>query len=73
MRDVLNRIAPRRMAIFDPLEVELTNWEEAEVKQLEGAVNPEDSSLGMRKIPLENIYGLSKVILGRRKSQIFSP
>jgi glutaminyl-tRNA synthetase len=39
------------MAIFDPLEVELTNWEEAEVKQLEGAVNPEDSSLGMRKIP----------------------
>ena len=51
VRDVLNRIAPRRMAIFDPLEVELTNWEEAEVKQLEGAVNPEDSSLGMRKIP----------------------
>ena len=51
VRDVLNRIAPRRMAIFDPLEVELTNWEEADIKQLEGAVNPEDSSLGMRKIP----------------------
>ena len=51
VRDVLNRIAPRRMAIFDPLEVELTNWEEVDIKQLEGAVNPEDSSLGMRKIP----------------------
>ena len=51
VRDVLNRIAPRRMAIFDPLEIELTNWDEAEVKLLEGAVNPEDSSLGMRSIP----------------------
>ena len=51
VRDVLNRIAPRRMAIFDPLEIELTNWDEAEVKLLEGAVNPEDSSIGMRSIP----------------------
>ena len=51
VRDVLNRIAPRRMAIFDPLEIELTNWDEAEVKILEGVVNPEDSSLGMRSIP----------------------
>ena len=51
VRDVLNRIAPRRMAIFDPLEIELTNWDEAEVKLLEGAVNPEDASLGMREIP----------------------
>ena len=51
VRDVLNRVAPRRMAIFDPLEIELTNWDEAEVKLLEGAVNPEDASLGMREIP----------------------
>ena len=51
VRDVLNRVAPRRMALFDPLEIELSNWDEAEVKLLEGAVNPEDPSLGMRKIP----------------------
>ena len=51
VRDVLNRVSPRRMAIFDPLEIELTNWDEAEVKLLEGAVNPEDASLGMREIP----------------------
>lgn len=51
VRTVLNREAPRRMAIFDPLEIELTNWDEAEVKQLEGVVNPEDASLGMRTIP----------------------
>lgn len=51
VREVLNRVAPRRMAIFDPLEIELTNWSEEEVEALEGAVNPEDSSLGMRKIP----------------------
>ena len=51
VRDVLNQVAPRRMAIFDPLEIELTNWDEAEIKLLEGAVNPEDASLGMREIP----------------------
>lgn len=51
VRTVLNREAPRRMAIFDPLEIELTNWDETEVKQLEGVVNPEDASLGMRTIP----------------------
>jgi glutaminyl-tRNA synthetase len=51
VRDVLNRVTPRRMALFDPLEIELSNWDEAEVKLLEGAVNPEDPSLGMRKIP----------------------
>lgn len=51
VRDVLNRVAPRRMAIFDPLEIELTNWDEADVKELEGVVNPEDASLGMRTIP----------------------
>ena len=51
VRDVLKRVAPRRMALFDPLESELSNWDEAEVKLLEGAVNPEDPSLGMRKIP----------------------
>jgi glutaminyl-tRNA synthetase len=51
VRTVLNREAPRRMAIFDPLEIELTNWDEGEVKQLEGVVNPEDASLGMRTIP----------------------
>jgi glutaminyl-tRNA synthetase len=51
VRTVLNREAPRRMAIFDPLEIELTNWDETEVKQLEGVVNPEDATLGMRTIP----------------------
>lgn len=51
VRDVLNRVAPRRMAIFDPLEIELTNWEQAEVRDLEGAVNPEDAEKGLRKIP----------------------
>ena len=51
VRDVLNQVAPRRMAIFDPLEIELTNWDEAEINLLEGAVNPEDASLGMREIP----------------------
>ncbi len=51
VRDELNRSADRRMAVFDPLEVELTNWPEGEVLEVEGVNNPEDASAGMRRIP----------------------
>jgi glutaminyl-tRNA synthetase len=51
VRQELNRIAPRRMAVLNPLEVELTNWAEGEVLEVEGINNPEDESAGTRKIP----------------------
>ncbi|WP_269523735.1 glutamine--tRNA ligase/YqeY domain fusion protein [Coraliomargarita parva] len=51
VRDELNRIAGRRMAVLDPLEIELTNWSEGEVLELDGINNPEDASAGTRKIP----------------------
>ncbi len=51
VRDELNRIAPRRMAVLDPLEIELTNWPEREVVEVDGVNNPEDASAGTRKIP----------------------
>ncbi len=51
VRDELNRIAPRRMAVMDPLEIELTNWPEGEVLEVDGVNNPEDASAGTRKIP----------------------
>ena len=51
VRQELNRTASRRMAVLDPLEVELTNWPEDEVIEVDGINNPEDASAGTRKIP----------------------
>ncbi len=51
VRDELNRTAIRRMAVFDPLEIELTNWPEDEVIEVDAVNNPEDDSAGTRKVP----------------------
>lgn len=51
VRDELNRTAERRMAVMEPLEVELTNWPEDEVLEVVGHNNPGDESAGSRKIP----------------------
>lgn len=51
VRQELNKVAARRMAVLDPLEIELTNWDAAEVQQLEGINNPEDEAAGTRSIP----------------------
>jgi glutaminyl-tRNA synthetase len=51
VRDELNRTANRRMAVFDPLEIVLTNWPEGKVEMVEGFNNPEDESAGNRQIP----------------------
>jgi glutaminyl-tRNA synthetase len=51
VREVLNRTAPRRMAVFDPLELELTNWNEGSVERMQGPINPENETEGYREIP----------------------
>lgn len=51
VRDELNRSAVRRMAVMNPLEIELTNWPEDEVIEVDGVNNPEDEACGTRKIP----------------------
>lgn len=57
VREVLNRTAVRRMAVLDPLEVELTNWPEGETLEVEAVNNPEDAATGTRKVPFtERLY-----------------
>jgi glutaminyl-tRNA synthetase len=51
IREHLNRIALRRMVVFDPLKVVLTNYPEHEVEILKGEENPEDDKSGFRDIP----------------------
>lgn len=51
VRDDLNRVAERRMAVLNPLKVTITNWPEGEVDQLDAVNNPEDAEAGRRKVP----------------------
>ena len=51
VRQDLNKISLRRMAVFDPLEVEISNWEDGKTDWLDAVNNPEDESAGSRKIP----------------------
>ncbi|MFQ5991675.1 MAG: glutamine--tRNA ligase/YqeY domain fusion protein [Nitrospiraceae bacterium] len=51
IREDLNRRAPRVMAVLRPLRVVLENYPEGQVEELEAVNNPEDPSMGMRKVP----------------------
>lgn len=51
VREHLNKIALRRMAVFEPLKVVLTNYPEDTTEMLESENNPEDPAAGVRQLP----------------------
>lgn len=51
VRDELNRTAPRRMAVLNPLKVVIENYPEDLVEEMDAVNNPEDPSYGTRKVP----------------------
>jgi glutaminyl-tRNA synthetase len=51
IREHLNRIAPRRMAVLDPVKLTITNWPEGRVELSEAINNPGDPDAGKREIP----------------------
>lgn len=50
VREHLNKVALRRMVVFDPLKIVITNYEEG-VELLKGEDNPEDENSDIREIP----------------------
>ena len=50
-REDLNAKAHRRMAVLRPLKVVIENYLEGRVEELEAVNNPEDPSMGRRKVP----------------------
>jgi glutaminyl-tRNA synthetase len=50
IRELLNRTAPRRMAVLRPLKLVIENWSEGRTETLDAINNPEDSSAGVRPI-----------------------
>ncbi len=51
LREDLNKTAPRRLAVLDPLKVVITNYPEGQQELLEAINNPEDEAAGMRQLP----------------------
>jgi glutaminyl-tRNA synthetase len=51
VREILNRTAPRRMAVRDPLKVVIENYPEGDGELLDAINNPEDESAGTRQVP----------------------
>jgi glutaminyl-tRNA synthetase len=51
VREHLNKIAWRRMVVFDPLKVMITNYEAGKAEILHSENNPEDPNGGSREIP----------------------
>ena len=51
IREELNTSATRRMAVLDPLEVEITNMDEQQTVYFDVVNNPENPDAGTRKVP----------------------
>ncbi|MEO8397508.1 MAG: glutamine--tRNA ligase/YqeY domain fusion protein, partial [Chloroflexota bacterium] len=55
VRQDLNKIAPRVMAVLHPLKVVLTNYPDDQVEEMEAMINPEDPEAGKRKVPFSKV------------------
>jgi len=55
IREDLNKRAPRVMGVLRPLRVDIDNYPENKVEELEAVNNPEDSSMGTRKVPFSRV------------------
>ncbi|CAD0003760.1 MULTISPECIES: glutamine--tRNA ligase/YqeY domain fusion protein [Flavobacterium] len=51
IREDLNKIAPRVMAVLDPVKLVITNYPEGKEEWLEAENNQEDENAGFRKVP----------------------
>jgi len=55
VREDLNQRAPRVFGVLRPLKVVLVNYPEDLVEEMECVVNPEDASMGTRRVPFSRV------------------
>ncbi len=63
VRNDLNKIVDRRMAVMEPLKVVITNWDESIQGTEEMMIcnnNPEDASAGTREVPLTKEFYIER-------------
>ena len=60
IREDLNRRAPRVMAVLRPLRLVIDNYPEDETEEMEAVNNPEDASMGTRKVPFSKVLYIER-------------
>jgi len=55
IREDLNKRAPRVMAVLRPLRLVIDNYPEGQVEELDAVNNPEDETMGTRKVPFSRV------------------
>ena len=60
IREDLNKRAPRVMGVLRPLKVVIENYPENKVEEFEAVNNPEDPSMGTRKVPFSRELYIEK-------------
>jgi glutaminyl-tRNA synthetase len=55
LRDDLNKRAPRVMAVLRPVKLVIENYPDGTVEELDAVNNPEDASMGTRKVPFSKV------------------
>ena len=60
VREHLNKVAPRVMAVLRPLKVVIDNWPEDQIEELDAINNPEDASAGTRKVPFSKVIYIER-------------
>jgi glutaminyl-tRNA synthetase len=60
LREDLNKKAQRVMGVINPLKVVIENYPEGASEELEAVNNPEDESMGLRKVPFSRVIYIEK-------------
>ena len=60
LRKHLNRMAPRRMAVLNPLRVVIENYPADGEEELDAVNNPEDPFAGTRKVPFSRVLYIER-------------
>ena len=60
IREEMNRRAQRVMAVLRPLRVVIENYPEGQVEELDAVNNPEDASMGTRKVPFSRVLYIER-------------
>lgn len=60
VREHLNAVAPRYMAVLDPLRVVIENYPEDRSEEMEAVNNPEDPTAGTRHVPFSRVLYIER-------------
>jgi glutaminyl-tRNA synthetase len=60
LREDLNKRCKRAMAVLNPLKVVIENYPEGQAEELDAINNPEDESMGTRKVPFSRVIYIER-------------